>query len=231
MQQIGYVFLNRIKFVAFWLGLTGAFTLTAAYIVTLALGYKVNFKTRQVQKTALVAIKTTPREAIIYLNGKPIGEKTPLRKSKLLPGLSEIKIEKAGYQTWQQSLNLEEGRAYDLTNVVLFLKDPVLGAPQDQSAPMPSADDFNLYFSGGEIWYKDKLVTRLSQEIKNAIVYPDKAHIVFQVDGEIRIVEATGTNNTLLVKLDSTENSVFGLASDNLLVFKDGSKIKQAKIF
>lgn len=223
---------KKTKFVIFWVAVAAAFVASSSYLIILAAGYRLNLEKRRLQKTALIVIKSIPRDAVVYINGKVIAEKTPIRKSSLLPGLYEVKIEKPGHQAWQRSLNLDEGLAYDLTNVILFLKDPQVEAAADQNPSLPKFEnDPDLFFSNGEIWFKDRLVTRLSSDIKNAVVHPGRGHIAFQVDGEIRILEISGTNNALLVKLGSSEKADFGFQDNDTLIFIDDGKVKKAKIF
>lgn len=221
-----------IKFLAFWVVVGAAFVLSAVFLVLSASGYRINFEKRTVQKTALLAVKTTPKDAVVYLNGKALDNKTPIRLSGILPDIYELKIEKAGHKTWQKTVNIEEGLAYDFDRVILFLEMPVIESVDNPpSGGLPAAvPDQDLQFGDGEIWYKDKLVTRLSKDILNAVVYPDKHHIVFQVSNEIRVVEIDGGNNSLLVGLDGADKTVFGFQDEDTLIYQDGDKVKRARI-
>jgi len=85
-----------------------------------------------------------------------------------------------------------------------------------------------LHSNGHEIWVNSNLVTRFSKDATNVKWYPDMAHIMYQMDDEIRIIEATGYNDTLLVKLSSDSLSRFAIGgkgkelyfTDNDLYFK-----------
>lgn len=220
------------RFYAFWILLSITFILSAGFLIIAATGYQINYSSRSFEETGIIDIKTTPKQAIVYVNGKPLNQKTPVRLQGVSPDLYELKIEKAGHNTWQKSLQLEGSIAYNFTDVVLFRLQPeveevVNVLPDSLSAAVP---DKNLLIDGGEIWYKENLVTRLSRNIDNAIVYPDKNHIVFQVRDEIRVLEIDGGNNTLLVKLEHSEKTVFGFQDSDTLLFQDGDTVKQAKI-
>jgi hypothetical protein len=49
-----------------------------------------------------------------------------------------------------------------------------------------------LYFNSNGIWVKDNLVARYSTPLAKVIWYPDKKHLVFQQNDEIRILELNG---------------------------------------
>lgn len=219
-----------IKLVSFWAVVAITFVIAGAYLVILASGYKVNLQEREIQKTSLLIVRSTPKEAVVYLNDRVLEDKTPVRQAGLLSGWYEIKVEKAGHQSWRKSLRVEEGLAYDFDKVVLFLENPQIEKLDTKPESLTFIQDSQLFFSNGEIWYGDRLVTRLSQDIKHAVVYPDKAHIAFQVKGEIRIVDLDGTNNTLLAKLNSEDKIVFGFQDEDTLIFQDGDSVKRARI-
>lgn len=221
-----------LKIALFWGVIAISFIMIAILLVVSAVGYRVNYENLSLQKTAILAIKTLPKDAIVYINGKALDNKTPIRLTGLTPNFYELKIEKSGYTAWQKSVQVEGGFAYDFDNVVLFLQDPLI---EKVSNPLPegiaaAVPDKDLLIDDGEIWYKDELVTRLSQNILNAIVYPDKNHIVFQVRDEIKVVEINGGNNTLLVKLTNPSKTVFGFQDSDILLFQDGDIVKQARI-
>lgn len=224
--------LLNIRFVFFWLLLAVAFSLSAVILVLTAAGYHLDVNKRTIEKTALIAFKTTPKDAVVYIDGKALDKKTPIRLAGIFPDRYDLKIEKAGHASWQKSLVIEGGLAYDFDKIVLFLSEPVIDVLENPpvggiAAPVPDAD---LIIDGGEITYKNKLVTRLSQKIDNAIVYPDKNHIVFQIKDEIRVIELDGGNNILLVKLEHPERTLFGFQDEDTLFYQDGSLVKRARI-
>lgn len=216
-----------------WLIVAVSFIFAAGYLVLNATGYKFSSSNWQVQKTVLLRFISTPRDALIYINGELTDKSTPARLAGMSPDYYDIKIEKQGYEPWIQSFLAEEGLAYDFNYIVLFLTQPKVESADinlvNSLSEIGASRD--IFFEDGEIWYKDKLVTRLSKDIENAVVYPDHAHIAFQVGNEIRIVEIeTGTNNTLLVKLNDSKPTKFGFQGGDTLIFIDGDLVKRAQI-
>jgi len=88
-----------------------------------------------------------------------------------------------------------------------------------------------LYYTPNEIWiyYLDKheLITRLSQEIKQAIWYETNKHIIFLVNEKIKIIELDNRdekNITDIIKIDaqeiaySEEEQILYLTKDKKLI-------------
>lgn len=94
-----------------------------------------------------------------------------------------------------------------------------------------------LYRAGNEIWLyfldnpkseKNKIIARFSKTLQKVAFYPDAEHILFVIDGKLRIIETTGTNDTQLLDLPSTDFWVS--SSGREIFFKDGITVKKAKI-
>jgi len=89
-------------------------------ILSSALGYKFNAHTFKFTKTGLVAIKTQPSGAKIYLNGKLLDEKTPASIQELLPGNYQVTLELEKHYSWASLVNVEAGRVTRLERIILF---------------------------------------------------------------------------------------------------------------
>lgn len=83
------------------------FLAAAPTILFLAQGYGFDWKTGRVIKTGTLVIKTEPRAARVYLNGKQVKD-TPLVKRFLPAGEYQIEIKKAGYHPWKKQIRLHE---------------------------------------------------------------------------------------------------------------------------
>ena len=64
-------------------------------------------------QNAFVTVKSTPSGALVYIDGKVAGL-TPVYGYKLSPGVHGIKVQKAGYETWTDSLILSSGESKDI---------------------------------------------------------------------------------------------------------------------
>ncbi len=90
------------------------------FILSFALGYKLNLRTKKFVKTGLIYIKTQPEGAKVYLNNKMITQKTPVSIQELIPGAYKITLELAKHYPWKAEVNVEEGKVSRVDKVILF---------------------------------------------------------------------------------------------------------------
>ena len=85
-----------------------AFVLVAVtVVVTLwAKGYTLERESRTLEKTGMIAAKSTPDGAKVVLDGK-LATATNATIPNLKPGLHHLKIEKEGYLTWEKEVPVE----------------------------------------------------------------------------------------------------------------------------
>ncbi|MFA5144733.1 MAG: PEGA domain-containing protein [Candidatus Omnitrophota bacterium] len=110
---------QRIRTVLFYLSLT-IFLLGLPFILSFALGYKFNKRTFKFTKTGLVALKTQPQGASIYLNGRLLNDKTSATINELLPGKYNIRLELEKYYPWFGEVDVEGGRVTRLEKIIFF---------------------------------------------------------------------------------------------------------------
>jgi len=202
-------------------------------------GYRMDFSDFKVFKTGVIYLNFLPRNANISINSTDCKAVSNLAKN-LPSGFYHISVAKDGYKTWNLSLQITPSSVNDYRDIILFkdqitpadLKDEskisLINLPTDVLAS--NAPD-QLLYNNYEIWVGDNLVTRFSTAIKKAIWYPDLAHIVYQQGDEIRIIETTGQNDTLLVKLSTQKISSFVIgARGTELYYTDNGAFKIATI-
>lgn len=184
-------------------------------------GYRFDVRTLKISRTGVLLLEYLPKEANISINDKNICTSNPCVKN-LPSGQYDIEISESGFQDWVLHLNLQSESVNVYKDIVLFRdtivsteltdssKIAILNSPTDVLASN-TAD--RMYYNSHEIWIGDKLLTRLSGNINRAVWYPDMAHIVFQIDDEIRVIETNGKNDILLVKLSQNKLTNFGIGS------------------
>lgn len=93
-----------------------------------------------------------------------------------------------------------------------------------------------LYKTDYEIWLyfldkseKDqhKIVARFLDKVQKVAFFPDFEHILFVVNGKLRIVELDGSNDTKLLDLPSLD---FWPITISEIIYKDGDSFKKAKV-
>jgi len=101
---------NVIFFLFFSFFLVGA-PLTVLYTA----GYRLNFTTLRVQQTGVIALSSTPRGATIAVNGVPVDTKTPYVIQRLSPGTYTVSLNKSGYRSWEQRVDVSSGETTYIT--------------------------------------------------------------------------------------------------------------------
>lgn len=202
-------------------------------------GFKINWKNFKVIKTGMVLLYTDPEPDQIIINGKDWGNAKKFSHT-LDPGYYDITIKKDKYQDWQRTVYIAPEQLYALKDITLFYSNPKVSELSDQSkidylnAPNSYlAENYknDLSYNKSEIWVNGRLVTRFSQEINSPVWYPDNDHVVYQIKDEIHIIEISGFNDKLLVKLASALPTKFAVGNKGKeLYFLDDGAYKTARI-
>ncbi len=215
-------------------------TFLALSVLFYAEGNRFDFINFRTIKTGLISIEYLPKDSEVFINDKKIQVGKTFAKN-LRPARYSFKISKNTYKTWQIDLNIDSKSVNVYKDVVLFKDHPVveeltdnrkmslLNGPSDQLA---SRSDRNGLFSNGfEIWVEQKIISRFSTPISQVIWYSDHTHVLYQQGREIRIIEKTGLNDTLLATLSGESPTKFQINSDGSeLYFLDSGDYKIAKI-
>jgi len=124
------------------------FLILAPLILSYGLGYRYDYKEKEVVQTGAVVIKTIPAQANIFLNNE-LQNKSGfwedllndfVKIDQLKVGKYNLKIKKDGYHAWEKNIGIKEGIVTKLANVILLPLDPKI-----KSAAPGNID--NLWFS------------------------------------------------------------------------------------
>jgi len=110
---------QRIRATLFYLSVF-IFFVGLPFILSFALGYKFNSKTFKFTKAVLIAIKTQPQGAAIFLGGILLNDKTPSTINELLPGKYRLRLELEHYYSWFAEVNVEAGKVTRLEKIIFF---------------------------------------------------------------------------------------------------------------
>ncbi len=111
------LFLRKLVFYCFLI----FYAIACPLIILYAFGYI--FEPRNlshVVKTGDIHLSTAPPGASVYLNNKPLKEKTPALISQLLPGDYDIAIKTPEYSDYNINLSVEAGSATVRDNIILI---------------------------------------------------------------------------------------------------------------
>lgn len=212
----------------------------AVSVLFFAEGYRFNFKNFKVIKTGVLFLSSEPKDATIYVNGKKLDKTTP-HAQNIKAGSYTASVEMPGYKTWAANFKADSGLVTQFDRIVLFRENPEILNLSDQRKIdllsttidyLANSSGKNILTENGyEIWQNDELVTRFSEPINSVRWYPDFKHILYQQHDEIRVIEISGINDTLLVKLTSTDSTQYTVNNrGDELYYLDGSQYKVAKI-
>ncbi len=211
----------------------------ALALIIYSQGYRVNWQYLRLYKTGLIYLNISPRPDKIIVGCEEFNGKEEFAQNSL-PGDYHLVIKKSGYVDWNGEIKVESEVVTSYKNIKLFKENPELALLTDQSkieflnAPetvLAENARGELAFNKYEIWVNGSLVTRFSKEITNVSWYPDMKHILFQQGAEIRVIEDSGFNNTLLAKLSSDKQTRFAVGNrEQELYFLDDGIYKKAII-
>lgn len=94
------------------------FIIITPLIILYAAGYRYNFKNNRIEKTGIIHVETSPKDAKVYINDKYIDD-TPARFIKLLPDKYKVVVQKEGYHSWEKEIEVQ-------SNLTSFYKDITL---------------------------------------------------------------------------------------------------------
>ena len=131
------------------------------FILSSALSYKFNPRIFRFTKAGLIALKTQPQGAGIYLNGALLNEKTPATINELLPGEYHLRLELENYYPWSAVVSVEAGNVRRMEKIILFPLRPnikQLNKEKISSFLVDKEKDKVYYLNQGEgVIYKSDL--------------------------------------------------------------------------
>ena len=177
-----------------------------------------------------------PRWAKVRMNLQTLRGTLPVKISNLIEGDYEITVLSDNYQEWQKVIHVESGQTSNYPNILLFFQEPK-EALVDEGLTLESfKKEANNLRQGvriinSELYWQDQLVSRFSQEILTAYIYPDRKHLLFQVKDEMRIIDLDGSNNLLLFRLSSSAPTLVTFRENGaIVIFLEGEKIFARRI-
>src|SRR3989344_8513986 len=81
------------------------FLIVSPILILYSLGFKYNWQKNRLEKTGVFFIKSFPKNSEVYLDGQPIGKKTPTQITRLLAKNYQLEIKKKatgpGQKIWK----------------------------------------------------------------------------------------------------------------------------------
>ncbi len=159
-------------------------------------GYRFDFENKKFTQTGGFFLKTVPRQADVYIEGK-LNKKTDFffgsaLVENLLPKRYKIEVKKEGYHSWEKTLEIKEKEVIEAKNIVLF--------PQDVNFNVLSGQTEQFWFSPDQ----KRIILKEKEKLGWALKLYDlekniKSHLIKEED-----IFAEGTE---LVNLTFSEDS------------------------
>ena len=127
------------------------FGIFAPVILFFARGFRYDFANHEIIRTGLLVVKSEPRGAQVFLNGRELG-KTPLTKRFINPGDYDVTLKKDNYAPWKK-------RATILPEQVSYLpitKEKVNLFLEGQHSRVLSTSTFDFMLADGSIFFVEK---------------------------------------------------------------------------
>lgn len=90
----------------FYLSATLVFGLTSPLLLLYAQGYRMDFKHVRVIRTGGLLITSFPDRAAVTIDGSVLGSTTPRLHTGLYPGSYEVTVQREGFQTWREHVQI-----------------------------------------------------------------------------------------------------------------------------
>ncbi len=215
------------------------FFISAPLIVLYTAGYRINLTNRVVSQTAALALASTPKGAMISINGTRTKEKTPTVFQRLSSGTITVRFEKEGYHSWERTIFLESGKTSYIT-APLFLDTnatPLLAGSRAFNLAQAARTDSEI--SATDIFLVDNgknveisvvtivgttLIGLLPQETYTIIART--ATDIVLLDQSQKPYMLSLTANSEPVALSMTAVAWAWLEEDRLFVWSDGNEIR-----
>jgi len=188
------------------------FWIVAISLLLYLAGVNVNWRSRQLVPSASIALSTYQQkkvEARYVLNGMSANVTLPTVIDDLEPGDYTIELTVPGKQSWRQTMSLAGYQAATFDSI-LFVPITLIPRPATNQENQ-ALNRVQRFVSKGllvretdlfDIRERDesgeKLVTRLSVPIEQAVWLTDKKHIVIRAGKSFMLLDANGTNITPL---------------------------------
>ncbi|MSR85711.1 PEGA domain-containing protein [Candidatus Uhrbacteria bacterium] len=98
------------------------FLLTAPILLLYSSGYRYNWIKQQIERNSTLIVDSIPKNAEIFLDHAPSGEKSPITLQNISPGWHTIRVQKEGYFSWEKNLELQPERVTFATGIWLWKK-------------------------------------------------------------------------------------------------------------
>lgn len=184
-----------------------AFCAVSGYALFLAFGYNLDLQNRHIEKTSIIDVPGRYSEAMVYLDGKIIGNSLPLQIKDLVPGFYDLSISKLDYLPWSRNLQVHTDIVTKVDDVVLVPKNTEKLVQQLVHFPEKSryfyGEDFFVVLTEGHDYLtlvyllkegtmKEEELKLSRQDVQDVRIYSSQKFLVTFSDNSYEWVEFNG---------------------------------------
>lgn len=96
------------------------FIVATPALILYSMGYRFDWQTKKIIETGVISIDVKPKDAAVYLNNILIAKKIPIRLTNRAPGSYELKISRAGYKTWEKTIDIKSRQTTYIKDIGLI---------------------------------------------------------------------------------------------------------------
>jgi hypothetical protein len=222
----------------YWFSGFVCFMVLSSASIGYAMGYRFNATRGTIEQTSVIRVggALSGLAANAYLNGALVATALPVKLTTVFPGSYELRIEKPGYQIWQQSIRLVPNERYSFTDLVLLYTKPRL-VGESLPGQVPNQPGFTnglRVVDTNELWIEDMFITRSSEDIVNARWFTStRSHIVYQKGATLYLYDVRNKVAQALFEAVNAEPVRYAIESDGriLLVQKSDQTFDRFELY
>lgn len=97
-----------------------SFFVISPIVISYTVGYRYDWKKREIKQTGVINIDIKPKDSSIYLNNIKINQTIPIKLNNRAPGIYNVKIQREGYHDWIKDVNIESKKTTYIKDITLF---------------------------------------------------------------------------------------------------------------
>ncbi len=177
------------------------FVIITLTTIVWATGLQFNSANGSFEKTAVIAVNNSLSEVTVSLDGKVVGNATPITLDGLKGGRYRLTITKPNFYPYEKTFHLSPGQAGVVKKVTLIAQEPLLTDAPD-AVYLPSEPfDVGLVFEDGELVDFGSLVTRFSTPILQA--HRLNTGYLYQQGGDLHLYFAENSQDLTVFHSDA----------------------------
>lgn len=149
-----------------------AFFITTPIVILRTLGYRLDLKKGTLGQTGVLIVDSEPEGAVVIVDGRATGDRTPARIRNLTPKQYEVRLEATGYHPWQKTLEVAESGVTFAEDIILFpTREPkLIVSGEIRTAELSPTNEWMAYITNENKLYVRNLLTETNTPIISTLI-------------------------------------------------------------